>query len=315
MVPARLTGLLLATLPAVVLADDPARRVAVTFDDLPTVSIADATDEGRRRVTENLLESLVNLDIPVTGFVNESKLADDSGEIVDAQVDLLRLWLDAGFDLGNHSYAHPDLHRVSLEVFQADVLRGERVTRRLLAESGKSLRYFRHPFLHTGLSLEVKADFEHFLEEHGYRVAPVSIDNSEWIFARAYVNALQSADEALAARIGGDYIEYMLAMVAYYEDQSAKLFARNIAHVLLVHANQLNADWFGVLANRLADIGYEFVSLDEALEDPAYASPDEYTGSGGITWLHRWAITRQVDRAMFQGEPLTPDYVRRIAGL
>lgn len=48
-----------------------------------------------------------------------------------------------------------------------------------------------------------------------------------------------------------------------------------------------------------------------ALADPAYASPDTYPGPGGITWLHRWAITRGVDRAVFAGEPEAPDRVER----
>jgi len=61
--------------------------------------------------------------------------------------------------------------------------------------------------------------------------------------------------------------------------------------------------------------GYSFVSLDQALQDPPYASDDSYTGPGGITWLHRWAITRNVDPGMFAGEPTTPDYVLELTRL
>ena len=119
----------------------------------------------------------------------------------------------------------------------------------------------------------------------------------------------------MAERIGRDYVEYMLRMFAFYEEQSQRLFERNIAHVLLVHANELNSVWFGSLADRLGEIGYEFVSLEEALEDPAYASADTFTGAGGITWIHRWAITRQVDPKMFVGEPETPDYIMELTQL
>jgi hypothetical protein len=107
----------------------------------------------------------------------------------------------------------------------------------------------------------------------------------------------------------------MLDVVRYYEDQSERLFGRNISHVLLIHANQLNAEWFATLADRLSELEYEFVSLDEALEDPAYQSADTYTGPGGITWIHRWAMTRDVDRSMFQGEPSTPEYVLELTRL
>jgi peptidoglycan/xylan/chitin deacetylase (PgdA/CDA1 family) len=290
------------------------REVAVTIDDLPTIAIANPGESGHLALTEGLLEALVSREIPAIGFVNESKLYDGD-RLLDDRVELLRLWLAAGLELGNHTYSHPDLHRVSLEEFQSDVLHGEEVTRELLAEYNRQPRYFRHPFLHTGQSLDVKHGLEAFLATRGYRVAPVSIDNSEWIFARAYVLAMEAGEPALPTRVGEDYVEYMLSMFEFYEDQSMQLFDRNIAHVLLVHANSLNGDYVGRLADRLTARGYRFVSPDEALEDEAYRSADRYTGPGGITWIHRWALTQDVDPAMFRGEPTAPDYVLELAGL
>ena len=82
-----------------------------------------------------------------------------------------------------------------------------------------------------------------------------------------------------------------------------------------MHANELNSVWFGTLADRLAEGGYEYVSLTEALQDPVYDLPDTFVGAGGITWLHRWAISRNVDPKMLLGEPETPDYVLKLAGL
>ena len=292
----------------------PARTMAVTFDDLPFVNLATQGDGARLQATRKLLHSLGERKIPAIGFVNEIKLYEE-GELIDARVEVLRAWLDADLSLGNHAYSHPDLHEVSLEQMKADVMRGEQVTRPLLARYGLELRFFRHPYLHTGRDLETKHAFESFLTNNDYLIAPVSIDNSEWIFARAYFVARRSGDEALAGRIGSDYVDYMLDMVEYYEGQSIQLFNRNIAHVLLVHANELNADWFAVLADRLSDLGYEFVSLDDALQDPAYKSADTYTGRGGITWLHRWAISSNRDPAMYRGEPTTPDYVRELTAL
>lgn len=292
--------------------DEPERRIAVTFDDLPTVAVVSDDIESQRSLTLRLLHSLNERNIPAIGFVNERGIYAD-GKPDDSRMDLLRTWISFGFELGNHSFSHPDLHRTPLADFQDDVLRGEIITRALLVEHDQELRFFRHPFLHTGRDLETKLKFESFLDNHGYRVAPVSIDNSEWIFARAYVLALRAGDVELGRKIGLDYVNYMMQMIAFYEDQSAQLFNRNIAHVLLVHANELNSIYFAPLADRIVDLGYEFVTLSDALNDAAYRSPDEYTGPGGITWLHRWAITRDVDREMFRGEPETPEYVRQLA--
>ena len=137
--------------PQVVQADTipaPTRTVALTFDDLPGVFL-DASLTEARSANEKLLAALKRGGAHATGFVNEDKLRGS-----DARAALLELWLDAGLDLGNHTYSHPDLHRTELTAFQDDVLRGERVTRALMAARGKAPRYFRHPFLHTGETLE-----------------------------------------------------------------------------------------------------------------------------------------------------------------
>ena len=60
---------------------------------------------------------------------------------------------------------------------------------------------------------------------------------------------MEASDPTLAARIGDHYIEYMLSMIDFYGGQSMLLFDRNIAHVLLIHANSLNADYAGRLAD------------------------------------------------------------------
>jgi len=289
-------------------AETPQRRVAVTIDDLPIAGFAPKDSATRRTITTSLLKTLEKYDIPAIGFVNEHKLYVEGVRNNDS-VDLLHLWLDAGMELGNHSFSHPDLHRTPLDEFKADVLRGELLTRKLLADRGQTLQYFRHPFLRTGRDIETKKALEQFLGEHGYRVAPVSLDNSDWQFARAYDLALQMNNANLASEIGVDYVDYMLRVFAFYEDQSQQLFERNISQVLLIHANQLNSVWFDVLAARLVEQGYQFISLGDALQDSAYASPDTFTGPGGITWLHRWAITRNVDPAMFRGEPETPPHI------
>ena len=110
------------------------------------------------------------------------------------------MWVDAGHELGNHTYSHRSLNDTPLEEFEADVVRGEPVTRRLLEAQGRTLRYFRHPFLHVGLELDKRRAFEAFLDEHGYTVAPVTIDNDEYVYAAIYAAALRRGDRARPTR-------------------------------------------------------------------------------------------------------------------
>ena len=289
------------------------RVVAVTIDDLPVNSIHHDL-ESQRSITTDLLASLTRLKIPAIGFVNEGKLYSD-GQLDPARRALLEAWLDAGMELGNHGFSHLDLNSTPLDEYQADLLKGERVTRPLVEQSGGKLEYFRHPFLHAGSDLETRLGLLAFLELHGYKEAPVTIDNSEWIFARAYEKALADGKEALARRIATEYPLYMERMLLHLEAQAREFFGRDIPHVLLIHANRLNADHFEALAQRFLDRGYRFAPLQEVLEDPAYDSPDRWVGRGGITWLHRWALTAEVDKSFFAGEPRAPTYVLEAAGI
>ena len=144
----------------------PKRLIAFTIDDLPVVSTRRDMN-NRREITKKILGHIKKAKIPAIGFVNEGKLYSN-GKLDDAQVDLLRQWADAGIELGNHSYSHKSLNAIDLAVYEKDILDGETVTRELMKAKGKTLRYFRHPYLQTGLSLQVKADLGVFLKEHGY---------------------------------------------------------------------------------------------------------------------------------------------------
>lgn len=288
------------------------RYIAVTIDDLPVVSTR-RDNKTRREITKKLLTHITNAKVPAVGFVNENKLYANAVRD-DAQVDLLRQWLDAGLELGNHTYSHRSLNAIEPAVYQEDILAGERITKELLRGKGRTIRYFRHPYLQTGLTLEVKAELNEFLARHGYTIAPVTIDNSDWIFARAYDNAFDKKDEKLMKQIGAAYVIYMDRKMDYWERQSIKLFGREPRQTLLLHANFLNSDYFDDVAVMLKQRGYRFISLDEALKDEAYKLPDNFVKRAGISWLHRWALDKGREYIL-PNEPKTPDFVLKAAGV
>src|SRR5574340_203288 len=204
-------------LPLAAAAQMPAQHaVSITFDDLPYTAVPADDPATLDSMTHRLLQHLQTAQVPAVGFVNEAKLIRD-GQPDPERVELLRRWLKAGFELGNHTYSHPSLNRVPLDVFQADLLRGEAVLRPLMQSEGRSLRWFRHPFLHQGKTAEVRSAFQDFLAAHGYRVAPVTVNNSEWVFADAYARALAQGDADAARRIGDAYVPYMDTLFAQTE--------------------------------------------------------------------------------------------------
>lgn len=282
-------------------APAPGRRLAVTIDDLPANPAGSVAKDPATQtaMTRKLLATLAAWSIPAVGFVNEGAL-DVPGETAaerEERIAVLRLWTDAGLELGNHTYSHRSLNREPLDAFQADVVRGEAVTRALLAGSGKSLRYFRHPFLQVGLELDKRRAFERFLAERGYTVAPVTVDNDEWIFAAVYADALRRGDPAAAERVANEYLAYMEQVFGFVEEVSRRLLGRELPQVLLIHANALNADHLDALAARIEARGYRYVTLEEALRDPAYSRPDDYVGAWGLSWLHHWEVTEGKKRS------------------
>jgi peptidoglycan/xylan/chitin deacetylase (PgdA/CDA1 family) len=269
-------------------ATQPARTIAITFDDLPLAPNADDLATVRR-VNERLVGTLARRKVPAIGFVNEGKL-QVTGER-DARIAVLQRWLDAGLTLGNHTFSHLSLRDTPLAEYEDDVIHGEVITRQLLARRrGAPALYFRHPFTATGPTVEVKEAFESFLHARGYTVAPFTVDSSDYIFNRLLIEALAHQDTAEAARIRTAYLDHTDAVMTFCEGLSRETFGREIPQILLIHDSELNAGVLEDLLNRLAARGYTFVSLDEALRDAAYRTPDRYVGRFGPSWLHRWRV-------------------------
>ena len=285
-------------------AEKPDRQVAITIDDLPAGSANSMSAAAIMEMTSKLLTTLRDQKVPVVGFVNEKKLYK-SGE-VDARINALRMWLDYGFEIGNHTYSHSSLNQVALRAWEDDVVQGENVTRLLLAERHLTLRYFRHPFLDTGRDLETRRQAEAFLVGRGYRIAPVTLDAWDWMYAPVYDDAKKRGDAKLQEELVHSYLSYSDTVFAYSEQLAKQIMGYEPKQILLLHANQLEADHIGELLDVMRKRGYRFISLEDALSDQAYSLPDTYIGEEGTGWLDHWAITMGKPP---QGAPVFPQWV------
>jgi peptidoglycan/xylan/chitin deacetylase (PgdA/CDA1 family) len=280
------------------------RQVAVTIDDLPAGMADRLPASDITAMTTKLLGTLRDQKIPVVGFVNEKKLYK-SGE-VDERIKALQMWLDYGFELGNHTFSHMSLNQRELKDWEDDVVQGESVTRMLLTQRKMKLRYFRHPYLDTGRDLETRRKAEEFLTQRGYRIAPITLDGWDWAFAGIYEDAKKRNETALQQQIVKDYLAYHDAVFAYSEQQSARLVGYEPKQILLLHASNLEADHIGELLDVLRKRGYRFIPLQDALSDSAYSLPDTYVGEEGTGWIDHWAITQG---KIPQGAPVFPQWV------
>ena len=92
------------------------RPISVTVDDLPIALGSLHRDPSeRKRITRELLATLARHDVRAVGLVTWRNVLDQH------DVSLLEMWLDAGHELGNHSYSHQDYTHTDPEEFIADV--------------------------------------------------------------------------------------------------------------------------------------------------------------------------------------------------
>lgn len=278
-----------AVLP-VLAQNSPQREIAITIDDLPAAGANSMTGKEIIEMTTKLLTTLRDQKVPAVGFVNERKLYK-FGE-VDDRIKALSLWLDYGFELGNHTFSHASLNRVGLKAWEEEIIRGETVTRILLDQHHMQLRYFRHPYLDTGRDLETRRQAEAFLVDRGYRIAPITMDAWDWMYAGVYEDARRRADSALEQQLLGSYLSYTGEVFDYYEKFSKDLIGYEPKQIILMHGNWLEADHISDVLDLLRKRGYKFVTLQDALSDAAYSMPDDYIGEEGTSWIDHWAITR-----------------------
>lgn len=286
------------------------KSVAITFDDLPFVKIDKLDPTQLKKRVQRVIHALNKYNLQVVGFVNESELYR-SNRIDPVRKSILLDWIEAGMELGNHTFSHQSLNRVSINTFEKEITRGEVISRAIAEKHSQPYRYFRFPYLHVGADLRTRQTITTFLHERGYSVAPVTINNSDWIYSLAYERTLGMKGNAKQQRVINSYLDHLDASFEYAEKLAYQLFGSPISHVLVLHLNTLNSDYIEEVLSRIKQRGYRFISLDKALQHPAYATPDNYAGPNNDSWLHHWAIEAGLrpDKA-----PGPSKFIRGLAG-
>ena len=283
-------------------AQPPSKEIAITIDDLPLNGSGFELDR-LETMTTRLLSEISSHHVPVVGFVNESLLYVPNE--TDARIALLERWAASGVELGNHTFGHVGFRDTALSEYEDDFVRGETITKAIMKKRGQKPEYFRHPFLQMGPTRELEESFEKFIAARGYRIAPVTIDIMDWVFRVAYANARTRNDAALMKKVAGEYVRFAGEKFDHCESVARDLFGRPIKHILLLHANELNADNFGQLVKLMKERGYRFITLKEALTDPVYQFPDKYKATSD--WLNHWSFSKGKQFTA----PMPPEFIQK----
>jgi len=240
-----------------------AQPIAITLDDAPFGYSAGMSDEIRVEAMDRILATLKKYEVKATFLVT-------SGNITEANQIILDRIKIAGHQLGNHTHRHFNFNDVSAATYIADI-----DSCKLLAGKWFNSNYFRYSMLRRGDTRAKRDSVYAHLKAKGYTIAPVSMDNNEWIYNRDYSRALAKKDQKNMDRIGDEYLDHMKEIATNYQEMGIELMGREVSHILLIHANPINADYLDDLLSWFKKEGWNFITLDEAMEDEVYRIPTD----------------------------------------
>jgi peptidoglycan/xylan/chitin deacetylase (PgdA/CDA1 family) len=254
------------------------QQMAVTFDDLP---VHGALPVGMTRldIANSILRTLKAEHLPaVYGFVNGGR-----GQEAPDFLAVLQAWRAAGEPLANHTWAHLDLSKESPEQFAEQVRKNEPLLQSLMGK--EDWHWLRFPYLHEGDTLEKRRTARQWLFAHGYKVAEVSMDFEDYLWDEPYARCVALHDDASIAKLHDLYLSVADEYYGLARRLSQALYGRDIKYVLLMHISAFDARMLPELLALYRGKGVKFVSLQDAISDPAYRDDPDIGDPGGGSFL------------------------------
>jgi peptidoglycan/xylan/chitin deacetylase (PgdA/CDA1 family) len=274
--------------------------VAVTVDDLPRHGPT-VPGQSRLAIHQAFLAAFRAHHLPpVYGFVCGGSLEahPEDGAALEA-------WTAQGNPLGNHTRTHPDLHKMTVNAYLADLEANEPVLRKLARGADeRTWKVFRFPYLQEGTDLESRARLRQEILARGYRIAEVTIDFYDWAYNEPYARCLAKHDERSVAALQTSYLDYANAELHWADETARALVGRPIPQILLLHIGAFDAVVLGALLSLYERQGVRFVSLDRAMADSVYTVEPRRPASWEGTFLSQLSESR-VNKG--PPEPIQPE--------
>jgi len=258
-------SLLIAALAFAAIPFATSQQIAFTWDDLPAHS-ALPPGETRVEIGRKLIAAMQAERMPpVYGFMN--------GVQLDREPDsapMLKDWTYAGYLLGNHTWSHMNLNTMDLVDWEADLRKNEPLLDKYA--EGNDWHWLRFPFLAEGDTSAKRADARAFLAAHGYRIAAVTMSFGDYMWNEPYARCVAKNDTTAIAQLESSYLQAAAEDADFRRAMSKALFSHDIPYVLLMHIGAFDARMLPRLLKLYRDKGFTFISLQDAENDPFYAS-------------------------------------------
>lgn len=267
-------------------------KMAITIDDLPVHGIL-PPGSTRYQVAKDLVEIFKKHEVPeVYAFINAGNIEnkDDTSKAI-------KVWLEAGYPLGNHTFTHMSLNNNSTSDFIKEIALNDDYLKSI--SSNFNWKYFRYPYLHEGDTLEKRNTVRKFLhEELKYKIAQVTVDFNDWAWNDPYARCVAKGDINAIQWLRESFLKNATEVLTFSNNVAVKVFNREIPHILLLHVGALDVQVMDQMLANYKKIGVEFIPLSEAIKDPIYAIDP------GITFP-KWGAELQFQVLKARGKKVT----------
>lgn len=236
--------------------------------------------ENSRENFEKLITALKQNSLPPT----VDFLAGDS---LDQQVQ--EEWLRSGNLVGTMTFAGLSVKKRSAQEFIAALDKNEQALAPLWIKFQRKQKYFRYPALKLGMDDQRPREVRAYLKQNGYVEVPATIVSRADYFSQPYCAALARGDAVCANFISATFKSLLLDKTIKARAAARTIAGRDVKQIWSIGASQLTCDLLNELLNWYKAMGVRFISLDEALSDPFYATEDVTNTANQIVWETRRA--------------------------
>jgi len=242
-------------------------KVAITVDDMPGGGLEVIGYSHVQMVKDMITVLQAHRITAATGFIVGTMI-----ETYPARFEALDAWVQAGFWVGNHSYSHHHIAEVGVPAFMSDVLKNRTLVDALEKRTGQEQSYFRYPYLEEGRTREERRSLAQLLERERYTLTRVSVTFGDTDWVEAYLRCQEQGDNLSLLALDRSYLAHALAYLRWSVEAADDVLGHAIPHILLLHVNVPTAKNFDALLHLYEAQGVQFISVEEALREPAYTA-------------------------------------------
>lgn len=258
-----------------------AKRIALSFDDVPRAAGGFLTPDERSR---RILRALRSTHAPqVVFYVVPGNAGHGDGTGGERRI---AAYVRAGNVIANHSWSHRHLSQMSTLEYLDDVDKADAWLR-----GRPGFRpWFRFPFLDEGGKDKVKRDIVRAgLAARGLTDGYVTAESSDWYLDDLATAARQAGKPMDMKALGRLYVSWHVAAADFADGLLRRTLGRQPAQVLLLHETDLAGLYLADLIRGLRADGWTIVSADTAYADPiARLRPDTPSANGSLTEMLAW---------------------------